>query len=335
MSKLTIAILNFNGKKHLANYLQSVKDYSSPHEIVVIDNGSTDDSISYLESEHPTIRLIKFSENNGFCGGYNKAIHLIESEFIVLLNTDVEVTPNWINPILELLESNPKVVAVQPKILDHKLKSHFEYAGASGGFLDILGYPFCRGRIFHTIEEDKGQYENETEVLWASGASLFVRRDNYIKAGGFDEDFFAHMEEIDLCWRFWNLGFKVMVCPKSTVYHLGGGTLDKSSSRKTYFNFRNGLSILIKNETAVALLWKLPIRICLDWIAILQFSILSGPKHGIAIMRAHWHITTSIKTQFAKRKNIKRKRSNNPRYKGFIIWDYFIRNKKTVSKLNI
>jgi GT2 family glycosyltransferase len=334
MSKLTVALLNYNGKKHLANFLPSVIAHSQPHDILVIDNGSTDDSLAFLQSNFPEVKTLAFDENYGFCGGYNKALKLIETEFVVLLNTDVEVTANWIAPILDLLESDSTIAAVQPKILDLKSKNHFEYAGASGGFLDILGYPFCRGRIFHTIEEDQHQYQDITDVFWASGSSLFVRKSAYIEAGGLDEDFFAHMEEIDLCWRFWNLGLKVKVCPQSEVYHLGGGTLDKSSPRKTYLNFRNGLSIIFKNEKATSLIWKLPVRIMLDWLAVFQFSILSGIKHGMAILHAHLDFMLSLGTQIRKRKKVIRHNSNNPRYKGFIIWDYFLLKKKVYRKIN-
>jgi hypothetical protein len=333
MKKLTIAILNYNGKTHLSNFLPSVVKHTADHEIIVIDNGSTDDSLAFLKSSFPNIKTIVFDKNYGFCGGYNKAIELIESEFIVLLNTDVEVTAFWTAPILDLLESDDKIAAVQPKILDYKSKGKFEYAGACGGYLDILGYPFCRGRIFHTIEKDQNQYQNTVDVLWASGASLFVRKTAYVQAGGLDEDFFAHMEEIDLCWRFWNSGFKVKVCPQSTVFHLGGGTLDKSSPRKTYLNFRNGLTILLKNEKTLDLFWKLPSRIVLDWIAIFQFSILSGYKHGIAILDAHWYFISTLSRQFKKRKMIKQSPNNNPRYHGSIIWDYFVAKKKTFSKI--
>jgi GT2 family glycosyltransferase len=333
MSKLTVALLNYNGKKHLANFLPSVIAHSQPHDIVVIDNGSTDDSLVFLKNSFPEVKVLAFDKNHGFCGGYNKALALIEAEFVVLLNTDVEVTANWITPILDLLESDAQIAAVQPKILDLKSKNHFEYAGASGGFLDILGYPFCRGRIFHTIEEDQHQYQDITDVFWASGSSLFVRKSAYFEAGGLDEDFFAHMEEIDLCWRFWNLGFKVQVCPQSEVYHLGGGTLDKSSPRKTYLNFRNGLSIIFKNEEATLLIWKLPFRIVLDWLAVFQFSILSGLKHGLAILHAHLDFMLSISTQIRKRKKVIRNNSNNPRYQGFIIWDYFVLKKKIYRKV--
>ncbi len=334
MSKISVALLNYNGKTHLENFLPSVVQFSTGYDIVVIDNGSTDDSLEFLQSNYPTVRVISYKENYGFCGGYNRALKELEHEFVVLLNTDVQVSEGWIEPILKLMESDNRLAAVQPKILDLKKKTHFEYAGASGGYLDILGYPFCRGRVFHTIEEDQNQYQETQDVFWASGASLFVRRSAYFEAGGLDEDFFAHMEEIDLCWRFWNLGYKVKVCPESVVYHLGGGTLDKSSPRKTYLNFRNGLNILLKNENTSDLFWKLPIRLFLDWLAIAQFSILSGLPHGAAIIRAHFDFTRSISCQIRKRKSLIRKSQNNPRYSGLVIWDYFIRRKKTYLKIN-
>ncbi|WP_323757054.1 glycosyltransferase family 2 protein [Roseivirga sp.] len=334
MSKISVALLNYNGKTHLENFLPSVVQFSNGYDIVVIDNGSTDDTLEFLKSNYPTVRVISYAENSGFCGGYNKALKELEHEFVVLLNTDVQVTEGWIDPILKLMESDSNLAAVQPKILDLKKKTHFEYAGASGGYLDILGYPFCRGRVFHTIEEDKNQYQETQDVFWASGASLFVRRSAYFEAGGLDEDFFAHMEEIDLCWRFWNLGYKVKVCPESVVYHLGGGTLDKSSPKKTYLNFRNGLSILLKNENTSDLSWKFPIRLFLDWLAIIQFSILSGLPHGVAIIRAHFDFMRSIPCQIRKRKSSIRTSQNNPRYRGLIIWDYFIRRKKTYLKIN-
>ena len=335
MSKITIALLNYNGKTHLENYLPSVVKHSIGHEIVVIDNGSTDGSLQFLEINFPQVKTIAYAKNYGFCGGYNKALKSLNTELVVLLNTDVQVSAGWIEPIVALMEADSGIAAVQPKLLDLKRQTHFEYAGASGGHLDILGYPFCRGRIFHTVEKDELQYQNTQDVFWASGAALFVRRSAYFEAGGLDEDFFAHMEEIDLCWRFWNLGYKVKVCPQSTVYHLGGGTLDKTSPRKTYLNFRNGLSILLKNEATSDLLWKLPLRLALDWLAILQFSVLSGLPHGIAIIRAHCDFMRSIPLQLNKRKEVIRLNKTNPRFRRLLIWDYFLSSKKTYNDLKI
>lgn len=332
MKKLSVVLLNFNGKHHLEAFLPSVIQYSAPHEVVLVDNGSNDGSVEFIKETHPSITLITFQENHGFCGGYNKAIPLIDSEYVVLLNTDVEVTENWIDPVLAQLESDGQIKAAQPKILDYKAKDKFEYAGASGGFIDSLGYPFCRGRIFQTLENDSGQYDTETDIFWASGSCFFVDRATYLTLGGLDEDFFAHMEEIDLCWRIWNTKGRVVVAPKSKVYHVGGGTLDKTKPRKTYLNFRNGLSLLLKNEETKALIWKLPLRIVLDWVALAKFSLESGPKHGLAILRAHCHILLNFRYTLKKRKAS----ANNPeipRFKGWVIWSYFISGKKTFKKL--
>ena len=331
MSELSIALLNYNGKTHLQRYLPSVVQHSSSFPIVVIDNGSTDDSVDYLKSHYPQIRLIEFDENHGFCGGYNRAMQLLDSKYVVLINTDVEVTANWIDPILDYLKTHPEVKAAQPKVLDDKMKTHFEYAGGSGGFLDAFGYPFCRGRIFETIEEDTGQYDNITKVAWASGSCLFIERETYISLGGLDERFFAHMEEIDLCWRIWNSGNQVVVVPQSKVYHLGGGTLHKSSPRKTYLNFRNGLSLLVKNEEAGKLLWKLPFRLVLDWIACFKFSIQSGPQHGLAILRAHLDFFREFKRSCQMRP--KQFNRNRPRFKGLLVVSYFIFGQHTFQAL--
>lgn len=332
MKKLSVVLLNFNGKHHLEAFLPSVVRYSTPYEIVFVDNGSNDGSIGFVKETYPSITLIPFDKNLGFCGGYNKAIPLIDSEYVVLLNTDVEVTENWIDPVLAHLESDDQIKAAQPKILDYNAKDKFEYAGASGGFIDSLGYPFCRGRIFQTLEKDNGQYDNASDIFWASGSCFFIHRETYMNLGGLDEDFFAHMEEIDLCWRIWNNKGRVAVAPESKVYHVGGGTLDKSKPRKTYLNFRNGLSLLLKNEESYVLLWKLPLRIALDWVALVKFSLESGPKHGLAILRAHCHILLNFRYTLKKRK-VYQKNPEIPRFKGWVIWSYFISGKKTFKQL--
>ncbi len=334
MGLLSVVLLNFNGRHYLEAFLPSVIKYSTPHEVVVVDNGSTDGSAAFVKSNHPEVTTIEFQENHGFCGGYNKSINQIDAEYVVLLNTDVEVTENWIDPILSRLQADKGIKAAQPKILDQKSKNTFEYAGASGGFIDTLAYPFCRGRIFQTLEEDSHQYELVKDIFWASGSCLFIHRETYIKLGGLDEDFFAHMEEIDLCWRIWNSGDRVIVVPESKVYHVGGGTLDKTKPRKTYLNFRNGLSLLIKNEPSLKLAWKLPLRILLDWVALLKFSLESGPQHGIAILKAHLYILSHLRSILGKR-NGSNTNPLSPRYKGWIIWSYFMRGKKKFSDLNI
>jgi len=331
MSKVTIALLNFNGKAHLSEYLPSVVQYSEGHAIVVIDNGSTDDSVAFVQNNYPEIKTIRFEENYGFCGGYNRALKIIDSEYVVLLNTDVRVTSNWISPVINYISANPEVKAAQPKILADSDKSCFEYAGGAGGFLDSFGYPFCRGRVFETLEQDKGQYDEPLKVSWASGSCLFIHRATFNEVGGLDERFFAHMEEIDLCWRLWNLGLEVVVVPASTVYHLGGGTLHKSNPRKTYLNFRNGLSLLVKNEVKSALIWKLPIRLILDWVAIGKFSLQSGPKHGLAIIKAHISFFKEFRTSWAMRPEIYIKQK--PELKGLLVFFYFILKKSTFLQL--
>lgn len=333
MDNLSIVLLNFNGRKHLETFLPSVVAHSGQHEIYLVDNGSTDDSVEFVKSTYPQIKLILFKENYGFCGGYNKAIPLIQSQYVVLLNTDVEVTANWTEPILKIFQEQAEVKAIQPKILSYHDKKKFEYAGAAGGYIDLMGYPFCRGRIFETLEADQKQYSDPAKIFWASGSCLFIHRQTYIDLGGLDEDFFAHMEEIDLCWRLWNAGGEVHYCPDSTVYHLGGGTLDKSKPKKTYLNFRNGLSLLVKNEPINHLIWKLPLRILLDWTALLKFSVQSGPQHGLAILHAHLSTLISLPHTLSKRNRLSKSSMNIPIYKKFIAWQYFVKGYKHFSQL--
>ncbi len=331
MNILSVVLLNYNGKHHLESFLPSVVKFSKPYEVIIVDNGSTDGSVDYVKTNFPSVVTIPFDQNFGFCGGYNRALAQIESEYVVLLNTDVEVTENWIGPVLSSLQRDSSIKAAQPKILDQKAKTKFEYAGGSGGFIDTLGYPFCRGRIFQTIETDTGQYENSRDIFWASGSCLFMHRETYLNLGGLDEDFFAHMEEIDLCWRIWNSGNRVIVAPQSRVFHVGGGTLDKSKPQKTYLNFRNGLSLLIKNERSTTLIWKLPLRVVLDWVALVKFSLESGPSHGLAIIRAHFYILFHLGSNLKKRSPSKAS-VKKPILKGWIIWSYFIKQRKKFSQ---
>jgi GT2 family glycosyltransferase len=333
MAKVSIAILNFNGENYLRQFLPSVVANSDGHEVIVIDNASLDNSRDLLKNEFPSVRTICLEQNLGFSGGYNEGFKQIDSEFVVLLNSDIEVTANWLDPIIAFMENDSAIAACQPKILDYNKKSHFEYAGASGGFIDILGYPFCRGRLFQNLEEDKGQYDNSQDVFWASGACLIVRKAVYEKVGGLEEGFFAHMEEIDLCWRFWNNGYRVAVCPEGSVYHVGGGTLANGHPKKTYLNFRNGLFLILKNEPINNLLWKIPIRFILDWIAAVQFSIVSGPSHGLAIIKSHIHFLIGAKDMYSKRKMMQSGRHIPTKYKGLIIWDYYFKKKKKHSDL--
>ena len=288
MSKLAIVILNWNGKKWLEKFLPNVVEHSQNAEVYVIDNGSTDDSNDFLQTNFPSVKIIKNDKNYGFAGGYNEGLKKIDAEIYCLLNSDVEVTENWTQPILELFSSDENITAIQPKVLSYNQKTHFEFAGAAGGFIDNLGYPYCRGRVFDKLEVDKGQYDDETEIFWASGCAMFIRSKDFWNQNGFDERFFAHQEEIDLCWRLINSGKKIYYSGKSTVYHVGGGTLSKQSPQKTYLNFRNNLSMMLKNLPFPKLLWLIFIRLCLDGIAGIRFGLKDGFPHLWAVARAHF-----------------------------------------------
>ncbi|MGM0567570.1 MAG: glycosyltransferase family 2 protein, partial [Bacteroidota bacterium] len=276
MKKVAVVILNWNGAKFLRKFLPSVLKHSTEAEIVVADNASADDSLVILEKEFPQVRIIKNHRNEGFAKGYNTALKQIDADYYVLLNSDVEVTANWIQPVIELLERDNSIGAVQPKIRSWYEPEKFEYAGAAGGFLDLYGYPFCRGRIFEHTEKDLQQYDDSREIFWATGACMFVRADLFHDSGGFDPDFFAHMEEIDFCWRIKQKGYKVMFTPKSLVYHVGGGTLPSSSSFKTYLNIRNNLAMLYKNLPQENLSRTIFVRLLLDGIAAIKFLFSGG-----------------------------------------------------------
>ncbi len=292
--KLAIAILNWNGKNWLEKFLPNVISYSGDAEIYVIDNDSTDDSVDYLRQNFPQVKIIYNTKNNGFAGGYNDGLKHIHADIYCLLNSDVEVTPKWIDPVLNLFKNDPKIAAVQPKVLDYNRKSFFEFAGAAGGFIDNLGYPYCRGRIFESIEEDKGQYNDETEIFWASGCCLFIRSEDFWNQKGFDERFFAHQEEIDLCWRLKNDGKKIFYTGKSTIYHVGGGTLNKQSAQKTFLNMRNNLTMLVKNLPLSALFWIIFSRLILDGAAALYFAFQNGFSHLWAVLRAHFSFYSQL-----------------------------------------
>ena len=331
--KIAVLILNWNGCELLKRFLPSVVEHnSSEADIIVIDNASDDDSIAYLENAYPSIQRIEFKENYGFAKGYNKAIELVTHEYVVLLNSDVRVSENWLHAPLEFMRSQPNYGACQPKILDEKDPLKFEYAGACGGYIDKFGYPFCRGRIFETLETDQGQYNTIKDIFWASGAALFVRRKEYLELGGLDSSFFAHQEEIDLCWRMLNKGFKIACVPQSTVYHLGGASLDKAQPRKTFLNFRNNLVMLLKNLP----LYALPIiffRLLLDGVAGVKFITEGKFSHCFAILKAHFSFYSRIPGVLFNRKKT-RKIDRSIKYKSSILTDYYLKGNKKFNELN-
>ena len=282
-----VVILNWNGKKMLESFLPSViANTTGDAEVIIADNGSTDDSIAFLHTHYPDLRLILLDKNYGFAEGYNRALAQIDAQYFVLLNDDVEVTPGWTQAVIDQMQRNNTAIC-QPKLLMYHQRDTFEYAGGAGGFIDKYGYPFCRGRLFTTLEKDLGQYDDAREIFWASGAAMFVRADVWRELGGLDAEFFAHMEEIDFCWRAKNAGYTVEYCPASVVYHVGGGTLPKSNPRKTYLNFRNNLALLYKNLPARRLTWVMAARIVLDYVAALKFLAEKKPEEYKAVMQAH------------------------------------------------
>ena len=335
MNKVAVVILNYNGRQYLEQFLPSVVKYSKPHEVIIADNCSTDDSVEYLKSNYPSLEIIEIPFNQGYSAGYNYALQKVNSEYYILLNSDIEVTENWIDPVIESIERDNNVVAAQPKIKSFHEPEKFEYAGAAGGYLDKYGYAFCRGRIFETLESDTGQYDDEKSIFWATGACLFIKSNDFHELGGFDDRFFAHMEEIDLCWRINRTGKQVIYCPNSVIYHVGGGTLEKSNPKKTYLNFRNGLSMLLKNYSLLELFTKLPVRILLDWVAVIKFSF-DSPKHGFAIVKAHIDAIGNLYGTIKRRKAFSRKfqgQNEAHLYNKSIVWQYFAKNKKYYSDL--
>lgn len=287
-ARIAVVILNWNGKGFLERFLTDVVKRSHPAgRVIVADNASTDGSVAYLREHHPQVEVIEMPTNTGFTGGYNSALEKVDAEYFVLLNSDIEVTDGWLEPLLAYMDAHPDTAACQPKILDFHRRDHFEYAGASGGFIDRLGYPFCRGRIFNHIEQDNGQYDDVREVFWATGACMMIRSNCYREAGGLDRRFFAHMEEIDLCWKLHRLGYKVVIHPASVIYHIGGGTLPKANPRKTYLNFRNNLLMLANNLECKEFGRIYRRRLVLDAAAAFSFVINSGFKDFKAVVQAH------------------------------------------------
>ncbi len=335
--KVAVVILNWNGKHYLEKFLPSVIANSPKESIFVVDNNSSDDSVEYLKTSFPEVNIVINKDNGGFAKGYNDGLQHINAEYYILLNSDVEVTANWIDPIIELMDGDKSIAACQPKILAFHNKHQFEYAGACGGFIDKYGYPFCRGRIFDLLEEDKGQYNTPMEIFWATGACMFVRAITYRELSGFDEDYFAHMEEIDLCWRMKNTGNKIYAVPASTVFHVGGGTLNKVSPRKTYLNFRNNLITYTKNYSGSFLFLKIFYRLILDGVAGAKFLLTGDGKHCWAVLKAHFAYYGSLGTTFKKRKLLKKmpayKASDKGILNGNIVALYFLGKKKKYSEI--
>jgi GT2 family glycosyltransferase len=299
--KIAVVILNWNGEKLLEQFLPSIVNYSPEADIYVADNASTDDSVSYLKAFFPKVKIIQNESNLGFAEGYNEALKQVDSDIFALVNSDIEVTENWLKPIIETFESEPKTAIIQPKLLDFKRKEYFEYAGAAGGFIDKYGYPYCRGRVFETLEKDNGQYDDNCEIFWASGACFFIRSSVYKELKGFDGDFFAHQEEIDLCWRAFNKGHQIKYNSQSVVYHVGGATLQQGNPMKTFLNFRNSLLMLLKNLPKKQLFSVIFIRFILDGIAGIQFLFQGKFKHFMAILKAHSSFYTLFFDHYKKR----------------------------------
>ncbi|CAM1349505.1 glycosyltransferase family 2 protein [Tenacibaculum crassostreae] len=330
--KTAIVILNWNGKQLLEQFLPSVVNFSSQEaEVYVADNASTDDSIEFVREHFPTVKIVQNLENGGYAKGYNDALQHIEADIYCLVNSDIEVTQNWLVPIIDTFKREPNTAIIQPKILDFKDKTKFEYAGAAGGFIDAFGYPYCRGRLFNDLETDNGQYNDITEIFWASGACFFIRSEVFHQLNGFDEDFFAHQEEIDLCWRAKNSGHTIKYVGDSTVYHVGGATLDTLNPRKTFLNFRNSLLNLTKNLPASKLLPIIFSRLVLDGLAGIKFLLEGKPTHLLAILKAHFSFYAHFLKFIKKRKGFSKK-SSYFLHKS-VVWQYYAKGRKLFNQL--
>ncbi|CAM3429367.1 glycosyltransferase family 2 protein [Aequorivita lipolytica] len=329
--KAAVVILNWNGKDLLEKFLPSVVKFSNQANIYLADNASTDSSVSFVTEFFPSVKVIQNKVNGGYAKGYNDALKNLSEKIFVLLNSDVEVTEDWLQPVISEFEKDVSVVAAQPKILDYKNKGYFEYAGAAGGFIDEYGYPYCRGRIFNTLEKDEGQYNDISEIFWASGACLFVKAGAFWQAGGFDEDYFAHQEEIDLCWRLQSKGGKILYVGNSKVYHVGGATLAVLNPQKTFYNFRNSLLNLLKNANGTQAFTSILMRMLLDGIAAFQFLVQGKPQHFLAVIKAHFSFYGFIP------KFLQKRRIHASELKYFsvksIVFQYFIKNKKVFNEL--
>jgi GT2 family glycosyltransferase len=337
--KSAVVILNWNGKQHLEQYLPSVVEHTQLSDIIVADNCSTDTSVDFLKANFPQVKLLHNTKNFGFAKGYNEALKKIEGHYDVylLINSDIEVTPNWEKPLLDVLSERKEAVVCQPKILSHSQKDRFEYAGASGGYIDCMGYTFCRGRLFETSEKDNLQYETKEDIFWASGACFAVKANLFHQLDGFDEDIYAHMEEIDFCWRLQQRGYKIFVEPQSTVYHLGGGSLQYDSPFKSYLNFRNNLLLLVKNDFSKWLFFKLIFRMKLDGLAAIRLLLKGKPTLFFSIIHAHFGFYKRLPKFLKKRKHNQQHLQPNTlvgKYNRLLIWDYFVSGKRKFSELN-
>jgi len=338
---IRISILNYNGVSWFRKYLASVyNSSSSPFILSIIDNASTDDSIEYINELDHDIELIPLEKNFGFAQGYNIGLESANDKYIVLLNSDVRVTKNWLDPIIAAMEDDKNIAVAQPKILSDRKPEYFEHAGASGGFIDTLAYPFCRGRVFNRCEKDDGQYNEVADIFWASGAAMVVRSDIWHSLGGFDASFFAHMEEIDFCWRVNRAGYKIKCIPDSVVYHYGGGTLDYSDPRKIYLNFRNNLKMILKNEPGLKLIWLFPTRLLLDGLAGIKFLFEKNIFAMLSVIKAHfsvyfsiWKIINSRRNDLRIIKDLKIGDHKDLRYRGSIVYEFYVNRKDTFNKI--
>ena len=336
--KVGVVVISYNGKELLEKFLPRIlkTDYND-FEVYVIDNASTDGTGKYLASAFPEVKVIAIPENKGFTNGYVEGLSQITNEYYILVSSDIEVSDNWIHPVIDLMESDVSIAACQPKIKSYDDKKMFEYSGSAGGFIDYLGYPFCRGRMFFSMEEDNGQYDDIREVFWASGGCLFIRSKLYHSAGGLDNDFFAHMEEIDLCWRLKNMGYKIMVCPKSVVYHVGGHIIAYGSPGKIYRNFRNSLITNLKNMSLFEALWKIPLRMALDNIYQTKVLFSGNFSEFLNITKAHIHFLFYLPRWIGKRREVNKlvnKRNKSGIYPNSIVWAYFVKKKEKFSNLD-
>lgn len=334
-----VVILSYNSRQWLQLFLPGVvTEAASGYDVIVVDHCSGDDTSAFIKENFPSVRLLRLNENHGFAWGYATALQQVQAKYYILLSADFEVTANWFPPLHQMMESNPQIAACQPKIRYYRDKACFEYAGAAGGFMDKWGYLFCRGRIFSTLEKDEGQYDDAIEIFWASGGCFVVRADAYHQVGGLDPDLFAHMEEVDVCWRLKNAGYKIAYVPGSTVFHVGGSVISYGSPQKTFYNFRNNLVLILKNERSSKLIWLLPLRLILDGLAGLQFLLKGQVKNVLAILKAHISFYSHFGKWTQKRKIAQRtvyQPNKAGLFKQSVIRAYYLNNKKKFSELNI